>query len=68
MDIVKVDSLLIPKISKRHFFKDVEKSFQEAIPIGLEPRHFLLFEITQQIQLLEASKVLAKMGCGWQAD
>ena len=29
---------------------------------------FFLFEISQQIWLLEASKVSAKMGRGWQAD
>ena len=28
---------------------------------------FFLFKISQQIRLLEASKVLAKMGLGWQA-
>ena len=29
---------------------------------------FCLFEISQQIWLLEVSKISAKMGCGWQAD
>ena len=36
--------------------------------MGLELHHFFLFEISQQIWLLEASKVLAKMGSGWQAN
>ena len=36
--------------------------------MGPEPHHFFLFEISQQIWLLEASKVSAEMGCGWQAD
>ena len=68
MDIVKVDLLLIRKISKRHFLRDIEKSFQEVTPMGPEPHHFFLFEISQQIWLLEASKVFAKMGRSWQAD
>ena len=65
MNIVKV--LLVRKISKRYFLRDIEKSFREVTPMGLEPHHFFLFEIFQQIWLQEASKVLAKMGCDWQA-
>ena len=68
MDIVKVDSLLVQKISKCHFFRDIEKSFKEVTPIGLEPHNFFLLKISQQIRSLEASKVLAEMGRGWQAD
>ena len=67
MEIVKVDLLLIQKISKRNFLEDIEKSFQEVTPMGPEPHHFFLFEISQQIWLLEASKVWAKMGRGGQA-
>ena len=36
--------------------------------MGPEPHHFFLFEISQQIWLLEASKVFAKMGRSWQAN
>ena len=51
------------------FLKDIEKSFQEITPMGPEPHHFsFLFEISQQLWLLEASKVLAEMGRGWQDD
>ena len=53
---------------KTPFLRDIEKSFQEVTPMGPEPHHFFLFEISQQIWLLEASKVSAKMGHGWQAD
>ena len=53
MDIVKVETLLVRKISKH---------------LDLEPHHSFLFEISQQIQSLEASKVLAEMGHGCQAD
>ena len=68
VDIVKVDPSLVRKISKRHFLRDIEKSFQEDTPMGPEPRQFFfLFEISQQIWLLEAYKVSGKMGCGWQA-
>ena len=35
MDIVKVDSLLVRKISKLHFSIGVEKFFQELTPINL---------------------------------
>ena len=58
----------IRKISKRNFLRDIEKFFQEVTPMGPEAHHFFLFEISQQIWLLEASKVLAEMGRGWQAD
>ena len=66
---MKVDPLLVRKISKRHFLRDIEKSFQEVTPMGPEPQHFFfLFEVPQQIWLLKASKVLAEMGRGRQAD
>ena len=69
MDIVKVDPQPFQKNQKTPFFRDIEKPFQEVTPIGPEPdQFFFLFRISQQIQLLEASKVLAEMGCGWQAD
>ena len=59
-----LDTLLSRKISKRHFLKDIENSFQEVTQIGPEP----LFQISQQIELLETSKILAEMGRSWQAD
>ena len=47
VDIVKVDPLLIQKISKRHFLGDIEKSFQEVTPMGPEPHQFFfLFKIS----------------------
>ena len=63
-----MDLLLVPKILKCHFLRDIEKSFQEVTPIGPELHQIFLFRISQQIRSLEASKVLAKTGCGWQAD
>ena len=57
---MKVDLLLVQKISKHHFLRDIEKSFQEVTPIGLEPHHFFLLKISQQIRLLDAPKVLAE--------
>ena len=65
---MKVDPQAFQKNQKRHFFRDIEKSFQEVTPMGPEPHHFVLFRILQKIWLLEASKVLAKMDRGWQAD
>ena len=63
---MKVDSLLVQKVSKKHHFLDVEKSFQTVTPIGVEPHHFLFFfRISQQIRSL---KVLAKMDHRWQAN
>ena len=38
-----LDTLLVRKISKRHFLKDIENSFQEVTQIGPEPRHFFSF-------------------------
>ena len=52
------------KIFKTPFLKDIEKSFQEVTSMGPEPHQFFLFKISQQIWLLEQSKVLAKMGRG----
>ena len=43
MDIVKVDPQAFQKITKRHFFRDIEKSFQEITPLGPEPRQFFSF-------------------------
>ena len=43
VDIVKVDPLLVRKISKCHFLRDIEKSFQEVTPMGPEPHHFFSF-------------------------
>ena len=62
MDIAKVDPQAFQKIWKRHFLGDIEKSFEEVTPIDPEPHHF---KISQQIQLLEASNLLAKLGRGW---
>ena len=59
---MKVDPSLVRKISKRHFLRDIEKSFQEVTPMGPEPHHFFLFEISQQIRSQETSKVLVEMG------
>ena len=64
---MKVDPLAFQKISKRHFLRDIEKSFQEITPIGPKPHHLFPFQISQQIQSLEAFKVLAEMGRGRQA-
>ena len=43
MDIVKVDALAWQKNSKRHFLRDISKSFQEDTPMGPEPRQFFSF-------------------------
>ena len=44
VDIVKVDALAKQKISKHHFFKDIEKSFHEVTHIDLETHQFSSFE------------------------
>ena len=66
MDIVKLDTLTQQKISKRHFFRGIENSFHEVTHIGLEPHHF--FTVSQQIRLLETSKVLAETEPDWYAN
>ena len=32
-----LDALLVPKISKRHFFQDIKNSFHVVTRMGLEP-------------------------------
>ena len=43
VDIVKVDPQAFQKNQKRHFFKVIEKSFQEITPIGPESHQFSSF-------------------------
>ena len=43
VDILKVDLLLVQKISLCHFLRDIEKPFQEVTPMGPEPHHFFSF-------------------------
>ena len=43
MDIMKVDSQAFQKNQKRHFLRDIEKSFQEVTLIGPEPHQFFFF-------------------------
>ena len=62
-----LDTLLV-RISKLHFLKDIANSFHQVTHIGLETHQiFFIFKVSQQIQTLEMSKVLAEMGRGWQA-
>ena len=39
-----LDGRLVPKISKRHFFKDIQNSFNGVADIGLEPHQKIFFE------------------------
>ena len=43
VDVVKVDPQAFQKNQKRHFSRDIEKSFQEVTPIGPEPHQFFSF-------------------------
>ena len=43
VDIVRVDPQAFEKNQKRHFFRDIQKSFQEVTPIGPEPHQFFSF-------------------------
>ena len=43
VDVVKVDPQAFQKNQKRHFFREIEKSFQEVTPIGPEPHQFVFF-------------------------
>ena len=64
-----LDPQVLGKIAKRHFFQDIQNSFNWATGIGLEPhQNFFQKKRFQQIRSLEPSKVLAKMGRGGQAD
>ena len=39
-----LDERLVPKISKRHFFQDIQNSFHGVADIGLEPHQKIFFE------------------------
>ena len=43
VDVVKVDALARRKNSKRHFLRDISKSFQEVNSMGPEPHQFFSF-------------------------
>ena len=43
-DCFRLDILLIPKISKRHFFGDIQNSSHGVADIGLEPHQKNFFE------------------------
>ena len=55
-----LDALLIPKISKCHFFQDIKNSFHGVTQMGLEP-HKIFFQNLhfQQMWSLEESNVFA---------
>ena len=42
-DCFSLDILLVPKISKRHFFRDIQNSFHEVTHLGLEPHQIFSF-------------------------
>ena len=39
-----LDTLLVPKISKRHFFRDIQNSSYGVADIGLEPHQKKIFK------------------------
>ena len=39
-----LDAWLVPKISKRHFFQDIQNYFNEVADIVLEPHQKIFFE------------------------
>ena len=39
-----LDALLVPKISKRHFFQDIQNSPHGVVDIGLKPHQKIFFE------------------------
>ena len=43
-DCFSLDILLIPKISKCQFFRDIQNSFYEVADLGLEPHQKIFFE------------------------
>ena len=63
-----LDPQVLGKIAKRHFFQDIQHSFNWATGIGLEPHQKKFEKKFQQIPPLEPSKILAEMGRCWQAD
>ena len=43
VDLAKMDALARQKNQKRHFLRDIEKSFEEVALIGPEPHQFFPF-------------------------
>ena len=54
-----LDDLLVPKISKRHFFHDIKNSFHGVTRVGLEPHQNFFQNFFQQLWSLEEFKVFA---------
>ena len=52
-----LDSAVIRKISKRHFFRDIENSFHGVTQIGLKPHQNFFPIFFQQILSLQEFKV-----------
>ena len=54
-----LDSTLVQKLSKRHFFQDIKNSFHGVTRMGLEPHQNFFQFFFQQIWSLEEFKVFA---------
>ena len=54
-----LDALLVPKISKRHFFQGIKNSFHVLTRMGLEPHQIFFQNFFQQIWSLDEFKALA---------
>ena len=63
VDIVKVDSWLVSKISKWHLLRDMKRIHPEVIHTGIKPQTFFFFFRIFQ----EKFKIWSKMSNSWQA-
>ena len=54
-----LDSAVVRKISKRHFFQNIKNSSHGAADIGQESHQKFFEKISQQIWFSEVSEVLA---------
>ena len=59
---------LFKKIKNAIFLEALKNPFKRLLQQVQNLTSFFLFRISQQIRSLEASKVSAEMGRGWQAD
>ena len=57
-----LDGRLVPKISKRHFFRDIQNSFHGVADIGLEPHQKFFFEKISTNMVTRGIEILSTLG------
>ena len=63
-----MDPQLVRKIAKRHFFQDIQNSFQWATGIGLELHQIFFQKKIPTNTVARAVQIFGQMGRSWQAS